>query len=417
MSEKPFEVDSKDPSTASSVNVISEGMFQVTFKDPLEDVHTAVMPIAGCAWVDTTDGVVLIDTLINIKPAERVMERIKGKIKYIIYTHGHMDHVGGAKAFMKDDPEVLASKYLPDRFEKYQITAAHRSLINQIQFNLPPIKRPVNYVYPTKTFLGDMTFTLGDKTFELHTDRAETDDAVWVWVPEIKCAFIGDLMVGVFPNIGNPYKPTRFALDWAKALEKVRAFDPEFVFCNGGGVVYEGKKAKDALDANIEVIRDMHDQVVKYINEDMHITEMIHKVKVPDHLKKSPYLRQVYSRPEFFVFNVYRWYHGYFDHNPANLLPRPEKEVMNEIFNLIGDSSKILDRAKDLLESNQPQLGLQVLDVLIQAEPVNIAARELRVKILTTLSKGDKCLMSKNAWFYSLKLDKKLIRSLKRKNK
>jgi len=26
----------------------------------------------------------------------------------------------------------------------------------------------------------------------------------------------GDLMIGSFPNIGNPWKPTRFALDWAK---------------------------------------------------------------------------------------------------------------------------------------------------------------------------------------------------------
>ena len=326
-----------------------------------------------------------------------------------------MDHIGGARVFMRDNPEVIASKYLPDRLEKYQMTAKHRSLINQMQFNLPPIKRPVDFVYPTKIFLGDMTFTLGDKTFELHTARAETDDAVWVYIPELKAAFIGDLMIGVFPNIGNPWKPTRFTLDWAKALEEVRALEPEYVFCNGAGVTYKGKSALEALDANIEVIRDMHDQVVKYINEDMHISEMIHEVKVPDHLKNSPYLRSVYSRPEFFVFNTYRWYHGYFDHNPANLLPRPEKEVMKEIFGLIGDDNKILNRAKELLEENQPQLALQVLDVLIQAEPDNIEARKLRIKLLKTLGARDKCLMSKNAWFYFIKQDKQRIRSTKKK--
>ena len=64
------------------------------FKDPLEDCHTAALPIAGCAWIDTKDGVVLIDTLLYPKAAEKVMERIKGKIQYIIYTHGHYDHVG-----------------------------------------------------------------------------------------------------------------------------------------------------------------------------------------------------------------------------------------------------------------------------------------------------------------------------------
>ena len=74
------------------------------FKEPLEDVHTANLPIAGCGWIDTKDGVVLIDTLIDPRAAEKVMARIKGKIKYIIYTHGHMDHVSGTEAFMKDNP-------------------------------------------------------------------------------------------------------------------------------------------------------------------------------------------------------------------------------------------------------------------------------------------------------------------------
>jgi len=64
------------------------------FKEPLEDVHTANLPIAGCAWIDTKEGVVLIDALLVREAARKVMERIKGKIKYIIYTHGQYDHVG-----------------------------------------------------------------------------------------------------------------------------------------------------------------------------------------------------------------------------------------------------------------------------------------------------------------------------------
>jgi len=37
----------------------------VRFSDPRADIHVAHLPIAGCAWVDTDDGVVLIDTLIS----------------------------------------------------------------------------------------------------------------------------------------------------------------------------------------------------------------------------------------------------------------------------------------------------------------------------------------------------------------
>jgi glyoxylase-like metal-dependent hydrolase (beta-lactamase superfamily II) len=302
---------------------------------------------------------------------------------------------------MEDRPEVVASAYLPDRLEKYRILDRYRARSSAIQFNIPEwsgvAREPV---YPTRTFLGEMTFSLGGRTFEVHTARAETDDACWVWVPELRAAFIGDLMIGSFPNIGNPWKPTRFTLDWAKTLEEVRARQPDLVLCNGAAVVYEGNEAMAALDANIEVIRNLHDQVVEYINQGMHITEMIHAVEIPDHLRDNPYLRLIYSRPEFFVFNTYRWYHGYFDDNPANLLPRPQKEVNSEIFGLIGDPEKILNRARALFAQGQAQLALQVLDVLIQAESENLDARRLRIELLEKLGSEDYCLMSRNAWVY-----------------
>ena len=389
---------------------------KVQFKNPLKDVHIAILPIAGCAWIVTTDGVVVIDTLISRGAAKKAKEQITDKVKYIIYTHGHMDHVMGASSFMDEGTEVIASKYLPDRFDRYKMLAPYRAHISAVQFNLPEIVVPWKFVYPTKTFLGDMTIKLGDKTFELHTSRAETDDVCWVYIPELNAAFIGDLIIGRnFPNIGNPWKPTRFALDWAKTLEDVKALNPEYVFCSGASIMYKGDEAREALEANIEVIRNLHDQVVDYINEGIHITEMIHKVKIPDHLKNNPYLAPAYSRPEFFTFNVYRWYHGYFDNNPAHLLPRPEKEVMGELLNLIGDSEKILKRAQDLLDQNQAQLALEILDVLIQADPENVEARKFRINLLKTLAKNDYCLMSRNAWVYYINKDKKFVRSKKDK--
>ncbi|MFW9987330.1 MAG: alkyl sulfatase dimerization domain-containing protein [Candidatus Odinarchaeota archaeon] len=408
----------KNSDKTKDIELQSEQVFgnvNIKFSNPLLDVYTARVIISSCGWIDTTEGIVLIDTLNRKHLAKQVKKKIRNKIKYIIYTHGHLDHVGGASVFLDDNPEIIASRYLPDRFDKYKILAQHRAHINAIQFNIPETLDSINYVYPTRTFLGDLTIKLGDKTFELHTTRAETDDAVWVYVPEINAAFIGDLIIGRrFPNIGNPWKPTRFALDWVKTLEKIRTIKPEYIFCNGGGVMLKNESAIEALDANINVIHSLHDQVIDFINQGMHITEMIHTVKIPKHLENNPYLNQVYSRVEFFVYNVYRWYHGYFDDNPAHLLPRPEKEVLNEIYNLIGDSQKILKRVNELFIQNQTQLALQILDILIQTEPKNVDARRLRIELMKNLGANDISLMSKNAWFYYVNKDKEFLKSLKK---
>ncbi|MHA1916515.1 MAG: alkyl sulfatase dimerization domain-containing protein [Promethearchaeota archaeon] len=396
-----------------SENVTPINVYELpsTFSNPIKDVYTAQAPLSTCGWIKTTEGVVIIDTLISRRVAKQVKEQIKDPIKYIIYTHGHIDHVRGTNVFMSDNPEIIASKYLPDRFDRYQKLASYKARKDAQQFGGPEIIPKFDLIYPTRTFLGDMTLKLGDKTFELHTARAETDDAVWVYVPEIDAAFIGDLMIGSFPNIGNPWKPTRFALDWAKELERIRDLGPRYIFYSGGGTFIEGKKAIRAISDHIEVIRSLYDQVANHINKGTHITEMIHEVKIPDHLKESPYLQASYSRPEFFVFNCYRWAHGYFDENPAHLLPRPEKEVLGEINNLIGDSNKILKRSEQLLDQDQAQLALEILDILIQTEPDNLKARKLRVKILKKIGKNDYCLMSRNAWSHFIKKDEESIRT------
>ena len=184
------------------VSILKENA--LVFSNPIEDVYTASLMIAGCAWIETTEGVVLIDTLLNEVAGREVFKKIQGKIKYIIYTHGHADHVGGARAFISDNPKIIANKYLPDRFEKYKILASYRGHITAVQFNMPESPREANYVHPTETFLGEMKISLGDKAFELYTERAETDDVTWVYVPELNAAFIGDLMMPpkIFQRMG-----------------------------------------------------------------------------------------------------------------------------------------------------------------------------------------------------------------------
>ena len=388
---------------------------EITFEHPHPDIFIAKTKIANASWINTSEGTVLIDTLLHPAAAEIMKERILesgGLVKYIILTHHHFDHIGGATVFLKDKPEIIAHRFLIDNLEKYKLLREHRARISSIQFNIPYSPRKNNmFIAPTRTFDNSMTFFLGGKSFELYHARAETDDAVWIYIPDIKTVFAGDLIITGFPNIGNPFKPTRFALSWARALEAVRAKQPELLISHGGRAVYEGGEIKELLDVTIEAIYSIHDQVVDYINKGVPVDEIIHLVKLPDYLKNNDYLKFVYSRPEFAVYNIYRWYHGYFDHNPAHLLPRPNSEVNEEIFKLIGSDSAIFQKSEELLTGGQPQLSLQVLDIVLKHDVENIEARKLRLKILKVLCEEDYCLMSHNTWVYFIDIDREFLAS------
>jgi alkyl sulfatase BDS1-like metallo-beta-lactamase superfamily hydrolase len=414
MTEESGALDVRIPEKNEAIQVLSAR--NVKFEHPHPDVYVAKIPIANASWINTSEGTVLIDTLMGPVVAEQMKQKVLetgGPIKTIIYTHHHGDHVGGASVFMDQNPEIIGQRFLIEDLEKIEILKEHRARIASIQFNVPyDPNRSRQFIRPTRTFSDTMTFSLGGKTFELYHARAETDDAAWVYVPEIKAVFVGDLIIAGFPNIGNPFKPTRFALPWARALEAVRAKKADLLIAHGGRAVYQGAEVKELLDATIEAIYSIHDQVVDGLNKDIPIEEMIHQIKLPDHLQNNKYLQFVYSRPEFAVYNIYRWYHGYFDHNPAHLLPRPDKEVNAEIFNMIGSAQTILDRSKALYVQGKAQLALQVLDILLKYDPEHIEALKLHLLILETLCDQDYCLMSRNSWVYAMEKDKKLLELL-----
>jgi alkyl sulfatase BDS1-like metallo-beta-lactamase superfamily hydrolase len=403
-----------DPDTGPKAKqvLVSE---DVTFEHPHPDLLVAKTKISNASWINTTEGAVLLDTLLLPGYSEKIRSSIldaKSVLKYIVYTHHHYDHTGGAATFIEDHPQIIAHRFFPENIEKYQILKEHRANIATIQFNIAITPEMVpDIVAPTKLFDQSLAFSLGDKTFELYHARAETDDSVWVFVPEIKTAFVGDLIISGFPNIGNPFKPTRFALSWAHALEAVRDKEPEMVIAHGGRAVYRGNRARELLDVTIEAIYSIHDQVVESINKGTPVDEIIHQVRLPDHLKTHEFLQFKYSRPEFAAYNIHRWYHGYFDHNPANLIPRPHREFNDQLLTLIGSRDAVLQRSAELLEQGRAQLALQVLDILLKNDPEDIKARKLHLRILEVLSKEDYCLMSLNTWVYFMDQDRDFLRS------
>jgi len=352
----------------------------------------------------TAEGLALFDTSLDAMGSMAV-ESVKGwngdAVSTIVYTHGHIDHVGGAGAFVADAvargnpaPKVVAHENVATRFDRYDLTNGYNTAINRRQFGWEG-EFFSDWVRPDLTFAESHTLDLGGTSVELNHDRGETDDHCWVWVPERKAIFAGDLFIWFFPNAGNPQKVQRFAADWAGALRKMIALGPE-LFLPAHGLPIEGAdRIAIVLDNAATALEGLVSDTLEMMNAGARLDDIIHSVRVPDHLLELPYLRPYYDEPEFVVRNLWRLYGGWYSGNPAELKPPSDASVATEIATLAGGAMSLAKRAVAVADSGDLRLACQLVEWASQADPTNGAIHEVRAEVYQRRRADEFSLMSK----------------------
>ena len=206
-----------------------------------------VSSFANVSAFDTDDGLVLVDTG-SFMLAEPTRARLRGvtrkPVHTAIWTHGHVDHCFGVDLYERDSGRkvrVIAHEAVPRRFERYRLTREWNERINARQFQTT-VAFPGEFRAPDETYAQRHDVTVGGRRFELHHALGETDDHTWVWVPDAGVVCTGDLFIWASPNCGNPQKAQRYPREWAAALRKIAALEPE-VLLPGHGVPIWGKPA------------------------------------------------------------------------------------------------------------------------------------------------------------------------------
>ncbi|MFX0083951.1 MAG: alkyl sulfatase dimerization domain-containing protein [Candidatus Hodarchaeota archaeon] len=371
--------------------------------------------------IETEEGLVLFDLPIR-QFGPRLFREIRGitdkQIKYIIYSHGHFDHCFAYEPFIAEIkekdwemPQIIAHENLLKRFEKYRMLDKYHDWLNKQQFASVGGRRQEMVVSahetldPTIIMKGSepYSFNLGNCTFELYHDKGETDDSIWLWVPEKKLICAGDLMISSYPNVGNPYKVQRYPKDWAIAMDKMMEKEAEYII-PGHGRLIEGKQnVKDALLITAEAMHFVHDEVVKRMNQGKWFEQIYHEMLeiYPDKFKDHPYLREIYGCYRFAIHATYRLYHGWYNSgNATDLFPSKSSDIAKE-FLKINSEDKYLEHAKDLYNKKELQLALHILDVILKGSEIGhnrtfLEALELKYKILKEKSKGESSFIAAN---------------------
>jgi alkyl sulfatase BDS1-like metallo-beta-lactamase superfamily hydrolase len=329
--------------------------------------------------VRTTDGLVAFDTssaLTGGGVVDAISAWADEPFRTLVYTHGHVDHVGGSGHFLAtnrrvgaSDPRVIGHENVAARFERYRLTNGWNTAINVRQFGPRAVIGgdarflPEDVMECTDTFSDRSGFRVGDLAVELRHARGETDDHAWAWIPERRAVVAGDFFIWMFPNAGNPQKVQRYPSEWATALREMAALEPELFLPAHGLPIGGAARIAEVLDTVAGVLERLVADVVAAMNAGATLDEILHDVRVDPEVLTLPYLVPNYDEPEFVIHNIWRLYGGWWDGDPSNLKPPRRADLAAEVTSLAGGVEAVVRRAMELADSGDLRLACSLIEM------------------------------------------------------
>ncbi|CAN5880115.1 hypothetical protein BH23ACT2_BH23ACT2_23950 [soil metagenome] len=356
----------------------------------IDDTLAVVESFSHVVAFRTDEGLVLFDAS-SVFTGRGVTQSLRAwaddPVHTLVYTHGHVDHVGGSGALLADGterghraPRVIGHQNVPARFERYRATNGWNLAINARQFGpgfggdgakrrsgAEPTFLPADTLTCTDLYEDRLDVSVGGLEVELHHARGETDDHTWAWIPSHRAVAVGDFVAWVFPNAGNPQKVQRYPLEWARALRDMLTREPELLLPAHGLPVVGRERVATVLGDLATALERLVGDVVGAMNAGATLDEIVHSVRVEDDLLRRPWLRPIYDEPEFVVRNVWRLYGGWWDGDPAQLKPPPADALATEVADLAGGANRLGDRARALSADGDHRMACQLVELAARA--------------------------------------------------
>tara|TARA_B100000315_G_scaffold243700_1_gene267379 strand:+ start:4650 stop:5543 length:894 start_codon:yes stop_codon:yes gene_type:complete len=202
----------------------------------------------------TPDGIVVTDP-INSAAAQwlkaELAKRFNQPVKYLIYSHDHVDHIAGGEVF-SDSAVVIAHEN------------ASTDIIGE--------KRPT--AIPDITFSDQMTIKLGGKTVELsYVGRGHSDNMIVMRFPAERVLFAVDFIpvkAVAWKNMTDAYIP-----DWMDAIKRVETMDFDILVPGHGPI-----GTKEDASAFRGYMETLYDEVARAAREGKSLQEMKKSIRL-----------------------------------------------------------------------------------------------------------------------------------------
>jgi alkyl sulfatase BDS1-like metallo-beta-lactamase superfamily hydrolase len=376
---------------------VAEGIYQVRGYD-----------VSNMTWIRGKTGWIVVDPLTSLESATAAHALARkhlgdDPVVAVIFTHSHIDHVGGVRAVLPDGSADGVRIVAPQRFVEEITsenvlagTAMGRRASFQFGTNLPVGPRGYVDTGLGKTPLaGTTTFALPTDVIDRTPQELELDGVAFVfqYTPESEApaelafylpawkAYCGAEIVN--HSMHNLYTlrgaKVRDALRWSGYVDDaIRRFpDVEVVFTSHHWPVFGHERALAFLAGQRDTYRYIHDQTLRLANRGATPREIAEQLELPPQLAGVFANRGYYGTLRHNAKAVYQFYFGWYDGNPANLDPLPPAELGAKYVAALGGAAAVKAQANGALERGEYRWAATLLDHLVFAEPGDAEAKAL----------------------------------------
>jgi len=406
---KGKDFDSIHPSLQrqSTLN-LNFGLYEV-MKDKIYQVRG--FDLANVTFVRGKTGWIVFDPATaaeTAKAAKQLVDQHLGKLPVtaVIYSHSHADHFGGVRGVV-DEKDVKAGKVqviAPIGFMDHAVSenvyagnAMNRRLFYQYGVLLPasPFGHSgqglaqnvaagnTGLIAPTKVIEDDIEEMVVDgvKMIFQNTPNTEAPSEMNTYIPDWKALWMAENVTGTIHNIYTLRGAlVRDSLAWSKFINRALYLygqEADVMFASHHWPRWGNKRVQEILRAQRDAYAHLNNQVLHLANQGVTINQIHNVYEVPKSLQKQWAARGYHGSPQHNSRAVINRFLGYWDANPATLIPLSPKDSAPLYVEMMGGAEKILAKGKKLHDEGKYKLAQEILNKLVHAEPKNQAGREL----------------------------------------
>ncbi len=368
--------------------------------------------LSDISFVRGKTGWIVIDPLVTAEVARaawKLFQEHTGEglsVSAVIYSHSHGDHWGGVRGIV-DEADLESGKIpiiAPRDFMEHTISenvyagnAMNRRLFYQYGLLLPA--GPHGYVgqglgqgvsagalgliAPTRIVEDAIEeFEVdGVKMVFQNTPGTEAPSEMNTYIPEMKALWMAENVTSTLHNIYTLRgAPVRDALRWSKYISQALyrfGLEAEVMFASHHWPRWGNQRVQEVLRGQRDLYAHMNNQVLHLANQGVTINEIHNEYKLPQSILDNWFCRGYHGSPEHNSRGVIQRYLGFWDCNPATLIPLSPGDSAPLYVEMMGGAEKIMAKGRELHDEGKYMHAQEILNKLVQAEPQNQAAKDL----------------------------------------